>query len=67
MKHLVSLVGLIAFLMVVIPGPLYKFNMVELGTAFSGFRLGVYLGGAALVLLLVQVLFMRKTVSLTSA
>ena len=67
MKHLVSLVGLIAFLMVVLPGPLYKFNMVELGTAFAGFRLGVYLGGAALVLLLVQVLFMRKTVSLTSA
>ena len=67
MKHLVSLVGLIAFLMVVLPGPLYKFNMVELGTAFAGFRLGVYVGGAALALLLVQVLFMRKTVSLTSA
>lgn len=53
--------------MVVLPGPLYKFNVVELGTAFAGFRLGVYLGGAALVLLLVQVLFMLKTVSLTSA
>lgn len=67
MKYLVSLVGLIAFLMVVLPGPLYKFNIVELGTAFAGFRLGVYVGGAALALLLVQVLFMRKTVSLTSA
>jgi len=67
MKHLVSLVGLIAFLMVVLPGPLYKFNIVELGTAFAGFRLGVYVGGAALALLLVQLLFMRKTVSLTSA
>ena len=63
MKYLVSLVGLIAFLMVVLPGPLYKFNIVELGTAFAGFRLGVYVGGAALALLLVQVLFMRKTVS----
>ena len=67
MKHLVTLVGLIAFLMVVLPGPLYKFNIVELGTAFAGFRLGVYVGGAALALLLVQVLFMRKTVSLASA
>jgi uncharacterized protein (DUF1499 family) len=67
MKYLVSLVGLIAFLMVVLPGPLYKFNIVELGTAFAGFRLGVYVGGAALALLLVQVLFMRKTVSLASA
>ena len=67
MKHLVTLVGLFAFLMVVLPGPLYKFNIVELGTAFAGFRLGVYVGGAALALLLVQVLFMRKTVSLASA
>jgi uncharacterized protein (DUF1499 family) len=67
MKYLVSLVGLIAFLLVVLPGPLYKFNIVELGTAFAGFRLGVYVGGAALALLLVQVLFMRKTVSLASA
>lgn len=67
MKYLVSLVGLIAFLMVVLPGPLYKFNIVELGTAFACFRLGVYVGGAALALLLVQVLFMRKTVGLASA
>ena len=32
MKVLVSLVSLIAFLMVVLPGPLYKFGVVELGT-----------------------------------
>ena len=66
MKVLVSLVSLIAFLMVVLPGPLYKFGVVELGTAFAGFRFGVYVGGAALVLLLVQVIFMRKTATVSS-
>ncbi len=66
MKVLVSLVSLIAFLMVVLPGPLYKFGVVELGTAFAGFRIGVYVGGAALVLLLVQVIFMRKTATVSS-
>ncbi|WP_166109778.1 DUF1499 domain-containing protein [Pseudoalteromonas sp. Z9A5] len=67
MKILVSLVSLIAFLLVLLPGPLYKFGVVELGTAFTGFKFGVYAGGAALLLLLVQVIFMRKTVTLGSA
>ncbi|MBH0055849.1 DUF1499 domain-containing protein [Pseudoalteromonas sp. SWXJZ94C] len=67
MKILVSLVSLIAFLLVLLPGPLYKFGVVELGTAFAGFKFGVYAGGAALLLLLVQVIFMRKTVTLGSA
>lgn len=66
MKVLVSLVSLIAFLLVILPGPLYKFGIVELGTAFAGFKFGVYAGGAALVLLLVQALFMRKTLTLSS-
>ena len=66
MKVLVSLVSLIAFLLVILPGPLYKFGIVELGTAFAGFKFGVYAGGTALVLLLVQALFMRKTLTLSS-
>ncbi|MEM5515001.1 DUF1499 domain-containing protein [Pseudoalteromonas sp. AS84] len=66
MKVLVSLVSLIAFLLVLLPGPLYKFGIVELGVAFTGFKYGVYAGGAALVLLIVQVLFMRKTLTLSS-
>lgn len=66
MKVLVSLVSLIAFLLVILPGPLYKFGIVELGTAFAGFKFGVYAGGAALVLLIVQALFMRKTLTLSS-
>ncbi|WP_350635175.1 DUF1499 domain-containing protein [Pseudoalteromonas sp. GW168-MNA-CIBAN-0100] len=66
MKILVSLVSLIAFLLVILPGPLYKFGIVELGVAFTGFKFGVYAGGAALVLLIVQALFMRKTLTLSS-
>ena len=66
MKILVSLVSLIAFLLVLLPGPLYKYGFVELSTAFAGFRFGVYVGGAALVLLVIQVIFMRKTLSMGS-
>ncbi|MEI8666166.1 DUF1499 domain-containing protein [Pseudoalteromonas sp. B28] len=66
MKVLVSLVSLIAFLLVILLGPLYKFGIVKLGVAFTGFKFGVYAGGAALVLLIVQALFMRKTLTLSS-
>ncbi|MBB1289520.1 DUF1499 domain-containing protein [Pseudoalteromonas sp. SR43-6] len=66
MKVLVSLVSLIAFLLVILPGPLYKYGIVELKVAFTGFRFGVYAGGAALVLLIIQALFMRKTLTLSS-
>ena len=66
MKILVSLVSLIAFLLVILPGPLYKFGIVELETAFAGFKFGVYAGGVGLVLLIVQALFLRKTLTLSS-
>lgn len=67
MKILVSLISLIAFLLVALPGPLYKFGIVELGTAFTGFKFAVFAGIAALVLLGIQVLFKRKTVTLSSS
>ncbi len=67
MKVLVSLVSLIAFLLVILPGPLYKYGLAELSTAFAGFRFGLYMGVIALVLLLLQVIFKRKTVTLSSA
>ncbi|SNT70803.1 DUF1499 domain-containing protein [Psychrobacter sp. LV10R520-6] len=67
MKILVSLTSLIAFLLVVLAGPLYKFDVIELGTAFTGFKFGVYAGIAALVLLALQFLLRRKTVTLGSA
>ena len=66
MKVLVSLVSLIAFLLVALPGPLYKYGIVDLGTAFTGFKFGVFAGIAALILLVLQVIFKRKTVTLGS-
>ena len=67
MKILVSMISLIAFLLVALPAPLYRFGVVELGTAFTGFKFGLVAGIAALVLLAIQVLFKRKTVSIASA
>lgn len=67
MKILVSLVSLIAFLLVALPGPLYKFGILDLGTAFAGFKFGMFAGIAALILLGIQVFFKRDTVRLSSA
>ncbi|WP_058369552.1 DUF1499 domain-containing protein [Psychrobacter sp. ENNN9_III] len=67
MKLLVSLVSLIAFLLVALPGPLYKFGILDLGTAFTGFKFGMFAGIAALILLGIQVFFKRDTVRLSSA
>lgn len=67
MKIIVSLVSLIAFLLVALPGPLYKFGILDLGTAFAGFKFGMFAGIAALILLGIQVFFKRDTVRLSSA
>lgn len=67
MKILVLLVSLAAFLLVTLPGPLYKFGLVELGTAFSGFKYAVIAGIAALILLVVQLVFKRRTATVTSS
>jgi uncharacterized protein (DUF1499 family) len=67
MKILVGLISLIAILLVALAGPLYKFGFIDLTTAFSGFKFGVFAGIAALVLLGIQLLFKRQTASLGSA
>lgn len=67
MKIIVLLMSLAAFLLVTLPGPLYKSGIVELGTAFVGFKYAVIAGIAALILLIIQMLFKRKTVTFTSA
>ena len=70
MKVLVVLVSFIAFLLVALSGPLYRFNLIDLGTAFTGFKYGVYVGIAALVLLalllVAQLVSKRKIVTFTS-
>lgn len=63
MKKIVSLASLMAILLVVLPGPLYKFGMLELSPAFTAMRYGVFIGGAAIALLIAQVIFMRKNIN----
>ncbi|MDP5033064.1 MAG: DUF1499 domain-containing protein [Paraglaciecola sp.] len=63
MKILVALLSLLAILLVALPGPLYKHQILELAPAFAALRYAVYVGIAALVLLLVQIIFMRKNIS----
>ena len=61
-----SLVSLSAFLLVALPGPLYKYGVVDLGTAFTAFKFGVFAGMDALILLVLQIIFKRKTVTFGS-
>lgn len=67
MNPLLSIISFCAVLLVALPGPLYKYNVVELGTAFATLRYGVYVGIAALVLLLIQVIFLRKNIHWAAA
>lgn len=67
MKFLVSFVSLIAFLLVVLTGPLYKYDIIELSTVFIGFKYGIFTAVAALVLLALQIIFKRNTLTLASA
>ena len=67
MKTLVNFVSLIAFLLVVLTGPLYKYDIIELGTVFIGFKYGIFTAIAALVLLVLQVIFKRNTLTVASA
>ena len=66
MKVLVSFVSLIAFLLVVLTGPLYKYDMIGLGTVFAGFKYGIFTAIAALVLLALQAIFKRNTLTLAN-
>jgi len=63
LKALIALTSIIGFLMVVLPGPLYQYAGVDLGIAFTSLRYGVYVGGAAIILIILQVLIKRKSVS----
>ena len=62
MKVIIALASIVGFLMVVLPGPLYQFAGVSLGTAFTSLRFGVYVGGAALILIVLNVLLNRKNI-----
>ena len=63
MRAIIALLSIVSFLMVVLPGPLYQFLGLDLGLAFTSIRYGVFVGGAALILIILQVIIARKTVS----
>ncbi|MDU0354619.1 DUF1499 domain-containing protein [Paraglaciecola aquimarina] len=63
MKTLVTLISFLTILLVALAGPLYKFGVLDLGSAFTALRYGVYVGFAALILILIQIIFMRKTIN----
>jgi uncharacterized protein (DUF1499 family) len=63
MKLLTLIVGLLSLLLLLVSGPLYQMEILSLGNAFYAMRIAVYTGGVALVLALIQVIFMRKTIS----
>ena len=67
MKLFFGLLSLVAILLVTLAEPLYKFGVIELATAFAGFKFGVFTGIAALLLLGLQLLFKRNIVSIGSA
>lgn len=64
MSRLSFFVAFVAALMVLLPGPLFKYDWLALGSAFASLRFGVYVGFAALALFVIQLLFFRKTLSL---
>ncbi|GAA6185826.1 MULTISPECIES: DUF1499 domain-containing protein [Alteromonadaceae] len=66
MKTLVSLISFLAILLVALPGPLYKYGILELGPAFTALRYGVFAGVGAIILILIQVIFLRKNISWAS-
>lgn len=58
-------------LLVALSAPLHKFEVIDLGTSFVGFKYGVYAGITALILLvlvvILQFLFKRKIITLANA
>jgi len=63
MKILTLLAGIIAIALVVLAGPLYKFEILDLGKAFFAMRIGLFVGAGTIVLALVQIVFLRKNIS----
>lgn len=63
MKMLTLVAGLLALFLLLVSGPLYQMDLLNLTYAFYGMRIAVVSGAVALVLALIQVIFMRKTIS----
>jgi uncharacterized protein (DUF1499 family) len=63
MKILTLLAGVLALLLLLLSGPLYQTEILGLMNAFFAMRIALILGAVAIVFALIQVIFMRKTIS----
>lgn len=63
MKIFTLIAGVLALLLLLLSGPLYQADILGLMEAFLAMRIALILGAVAILLALVQVIFMRKTIS----
>ncbi|WP_289029004.1 DUF1499 domain-containing protein [uncultured Paraglaciecola sp.] len=62
MKVITLIAGILSVLILMLSGPLYQAEVLELRQAFMGFRVALIVGAIVLVLVLIQVIFMRKNI-----
>jgi uncharacterized protein (DUF1499 family) len=63
MKILTLLAGVLALLLLLLSGPLYQAEILGLMNAFFAMRIALIVGAVAVILALIQVVFLRKTIS----
>ena len=63
MKILTLIAGILALFLLLASGPLYQAEILGLMDAFFAMRIALILGAVAIVLAIIQVIFMRKTIS----
>ena len=63
MKILTLIAGVLALLLLLLSGPLYQAEILGLMNAFFAMRIALIVGAVAIVLALIQVVFMRKNIS----
>jgi uncharacterized protein (DUF1499 family) len=63
MKIITLIAGILALLLLLLCGPLYQAGILGLTNAFLAMRIGLIVGVVTVVLALIQVIFMRKTIS----
>ena len=63
MKIFTLIAGILALLLLLVSGPLYQAEILGLMNAFLAMRIALIVGAVAIILALIQVIFMRKTIS----
>ncbi len=63
MKILTLIACILALLLLLVSGPLYQAEILGLMNAFLAMRIALIVGAVAIILALIQVIFMRKTIS----